>query len=78
VRPPLIKPGQHCEPPRHTRYDTSTRAHEVQLLSPDGTRLEYVAGLCSYREVYDIIQSFDAGTQFCVPVVYAEMLQQTI
>jgi iron complex outermembrane receptor protein len=43
----------------------------LQLISPPGRRIEYIAGLFYYDEDYDIDQDFDAGAQACIPVIYA-------
>jgi iron complex outermembrane receptor protein len=55
--------------PRKTQYDNETFAQEVQILSPEGEKFDYVAGLFYYQEDYDISQDFDLGAQFCIPVV---------
>ncbi|MHA7817841.1 MAG: TonB-dependent receptor [Pseudohaliea sp.] len=55
--------------PRNTEYETTTYSQEVQLLSPGGETVDWVAGAFWYREEYDIYQSFDAGDSFCVPTV---------
>ncbi|MFQ5660759.1 MAG: TonB-dependent receptor [Gammaproteobacteria bacterium] len=50
---------------RVTAYDTETFSQELQLLSPTGGKLEYVAGLYFYDEDYAIDQNFDIGPDFC-------------
>ncbi len=57
--------------PRITDYQTQTFSQEFQLLSPGGETIDWVAGLFYYDESYDIVQSFDAGDTFCVPVIFA-------
>jgi iron complex outermembrane recepter protein len=57
--------------PRATRYETQTVSQELQLLSPSGEAVEYLLGLFLYDEDYDIAQSFDAGADTCIPVVFA-------
>ncbi len=57
--------------PRITRYDSRSLSQELQLLSPQGGALEYIAGLYLYDEDYDIGQDFDAGADTCIPVVFA-------
>lgn len=57
--------------PRISDYDTRTVSQELQLLSPAGEAVEYIAGLFFYDEDYDIGQDFDAGADACVPVVFA-------
>ncbi|MEX2353389.1 MAG: TonB-dependent receptor, partial [Gammaproteobacteria bacterium] len=53
---------------RVTAYDTETVSQELQLLSPVGDYLEYVAGLYYYDEKYNIDQQFDLGAAFCPAV----------
>ena len=64
--------------PRVTRYETQTFSQEFQLLSPVGETVEYIAGLFLYDEDYDIDQSFNAGAQFCVPVIAGLVFQQVL
>ena len=54
---------------RVTDYDTETFSQEIQLLSPTGQTLEYVAGLYYYDETYSVNQDLDAGDDFCIPLV---------
>ena len=54
---------------RITFYDVETVSQELQLLSPAGGLIEYVAGAYFYREDYGIDQSFDNGPDFCSPFV---------
>lgn len=53
---------------RLTAYETRTTSEEIQLLSPTGGHLEYVAGLYFYDEAYDIASQFDLGPDFCPAV----------
>jgi len=53
---------------RITAYETETISQELQLISPTGEYLEYVAGLYYYDEKYDINQQFDLGAAFCPAV----------
>ncbi|MCY4361395.1 MAG: TonB-dependent receptor [Gammaproteobacteria bacterium] len=52
---------------RVTYYEAQTVSQELQLLSPTGGRIEYVAGVYYYQEDYDIDQRFDQGPDFCKP-----------
>ena len=54
---------------RVTFYDVETVSQELQLLSPTGGRVEYVAGAYFYREDYGIDQAFDHGPDFCSPFI---------
>ena len=54
---------------RVTFYDVETVSQELQLLSPTGGLIEYVAGAYFYREDYGIDQAFDQGPDFCSPFV---------
>ncbi len=54
---------------RVTFYDVETVSQELQLLSPTGGLIEYVAGAYFYQEDYGINQSFDQGRDFCSPFV---------
>ena len=54
---------------RITFYDVETVSQELQLLSPAGGLIEYVAGAYFYREDYGIDQAFDNGPDFCSPFV---------
>ena len=55
---------------RVTHYDVETVSQELQLLSPTGGRIEYVAGAYYYQEDYGIDQAFDHGADFCFPFIY--------
>jgi len=54
---------------RDTKYNTDTVSQELQLISPTGGKLEYVAGIYYYNESYKIDQNFDIGADFCAPAV---------
>jgi iron complex outermembrane receptor protein len=54
---------------RVTTFEAETVSQELQLLSPTGGLLEYVAGLYYYSEDYSIDQNFDLGADFCSPAV---------
>ena len=54
---------------RVTHYEAQTVSQELQLLSPAGGRIEYVAGVYYYQEDYDIDQQFDQGPDFCKPFI---------
>ena len=54
---------------RVTYYEAQTVSQELQLLSPTGGRVEYVAGVYYYQEDYDIDQQFDQGPDFCKPFI---------
>ena len=54
---------------RVTYYDAQTVSQELQLLSPSGGRVEYVAGVYYYEEDYAIDQAFDQGPDFCIPFI---------
>ena len=53
---------------RITAYETKTTSQEIQILSPTGEYLEYVAGLYYYDEEYNIGSQFDLGADFCPAV----------
>jgi iron complex outermembrane receptor protein len=57
--------------PRITDYETTTFSQEIQLISAGGETIDWVGGLFYYDESYDIVQAFDAGDTYCVPVVFA-------
>jgi iron complex outermembrane receptor protein len=57
--------------PRVSNFSTETFSQELQLLSPEGQKFEYIAGLYYYDETYLIDQDFDAGANFCTPLVRA-------
>ena len=54
---------------RVTAYETETFSQEIQILSPTGGKVEYVAGFYYYDEDYSIDQDFDLGSDFCAPVI---------
>ena len=54
---------------RVTYYEAQTVSQELQLLSPTGGRVEYVAGVYYYQEDYGIDQAFDQGPDFCKPFI---------
>lgn len=54
---------------RVTTYEVESVSQELQIISPIGERLEYVAGVYYYSEDYKIDQNFDLGTDFCAPAV---------
>ena len=54
---------------RVTAYDAQTFSQELQLISPVGQKIEYVAGLYYYDEDYKIDQDFQLGEDFCFPAV---------
>ncbi|MBE9548172.1 MAG: TonB-dependent receptor [Proteobacteria bacterium] len=57
--------------PRITDYETDTFSQEFQLISAGGETIDWVAGLFYYDESYDIVQAFNAGDSYCIPVVFA-------
>lgn len=54
---------------RVTTYEVESVSQELQIISPVGQRVEYVAGLYYYNEDYTIDQNFDLGADFCSPAV---------
>lgn len=60
---------------RITAYENDTFSQEIQLLSPTGGFLEYVAGFYYYDESYEINQDFDLGPEFCQAAANAAFLQ---
>lgn len=54
---------------RVSSFDAETISQEIQLLSPNDGRFQYVAGLYYYDENYRIDQNFDLGADFCSPAV---------
>ena len=50
---------------RDTNYKVKTVSQELQLVSPSGGKIEYVAGFYYYHEDYSIDQNFDLGPDFC-------------
>ena len=61
---------------RMSWYEAETVSQELQILSPTGGRLEYVAGAYYYEEDYRIGQSFDLGPDFC-PVLLNNLFALT-
>jgi iron complex outermembrane receptor protein len=55
----------------HFFYDTETFSQEIQLISPAGNTVDWMAGIFYYQEDYDIMQWSDLGTEFCVPLIAA-------
>jgi len=53
----------------HTHYETDTFSQEIQLISPGGQTIDWMAGLFYYQEDYDINASTDFGADFCSPFV---------
>ncbi len=54
---------------RVTTYEVDSFSQELQIISPIGEKIEYVAGLYYYDEDYKIDQNFDLGAEFCGPAV---------
>jgi iron complex outermembrane recepter protein len=54
---------------RVTTYQAETVSQELQIISPIGQKIEYVAGVYYYKEDYKIDQNFDLGADFCGPAV---------
>lgn len=54
---------------RVTTYQAETVSQEIQIISPVGQKIEYVAGFYYYNEDYKIDQDFDLGADFCAPAV---------
>ncbi|MBN7797814.1 TonB-dependent receptor [Parahaliea mediterranea] len=50
---------------RITAFYSDAFSQEVQLISPQGEKFDYVAGLYYFREDYDIDQGTDLGADFC-------------
>jgi iron complex outermembrane receptor protein len=57
--------------PASTNFRTDTFSHEMQLISPAGNTLDWLAGLYYYREAYDIDETRSAGDSFCDPTISA-------
>ena len=57
--------------PRTTDYETDTFSQELQLISAGGETIDWLGGLFYYKENFDIVQAFDAGDTYCVPVAFA-------
>ena len=55
----------------HTRYQTDTFSQEIQLISPAGETIDWMAGFFYYQEDYDINDIGDFGPDFCVPFIAA-------
>ncbi|MBX2848869.1 MAG: TonB-dependent receptor [Acidiferrobacterales bacterium] len=55
--------------PRTTAFDTQTYSQEIQLISPGGETIDWIAGGFWYKEEYSINEVFDAGDTFCLPTV---------
>ncbi|MEM9494905.1 MAG: TonB-dependent receptor [Pseudomonadota bacterium] len=55
--------------PRKTQYENDTFSQELQFLSPTGGAFDYLFGAFYYKEDYTVVQNFDLGAQFCIPVV---------
>lgn len=59
---------------RFSDYESDTFSQEIQLLSPGGETVDWVAGLYYYQEDYDINRQSSFGNDFCnflVPAVAA-------
>jgi iron complex outermembrane recepter protein len=54
---------------RVTTYEVEAVSQELQIISPVGQKIEYVAGVYYYNEDYKIDQNFDLGADFCAPAV---------
>jgi iron complex outermembrane receptor protein len=57
--------------PATTRFRTDTFSQEIQLISPAGNTLDWLAGLYYYQEDYDIDEARSAGDSFCDPTISA-------
>ena len=57
--------------PGSTRFQTDTFSQEIQLISPAGNTLDWLAGLYYYQEGYDIDETRSAGDSFCDPTISA-------
>ncbi len=62
--PAILAPGT-------TNFLTDTFSQEIQLISPAGNTLDWLAGLYYYQEDYDIDEVRSAGDSFCVPTLAA-------
>ena len=51
--------------PSDQYYDAETFSQELQVLSPEGGRIEYVLGLYYYDEEYSLDNRFHLGKDFC-------------
>ncbi|MFT5134613.1 MAG: iron complex outermembrane receptor protein [Gammaproteobacteria bacterium] len=54
---------------RVTTYEVQSVSQELQIISPVGERIEYVAGVYYYSEDYKIDQNFELGADFCAPAI---------
>ncbi|MBL6897935.1 MAG: TonB-dependent receptor, partial [Luminiphilus sp.] len=52
-------------------YDNETLSQELQLTSPGGETVDWLAGVYYYEEEYDIATVRDAGEAFCAPTIAA-------
>ncbi len=57
--------------PGTTDYDNETLSQELQLTSPGGETVDWLAGVYYYEEEYDIDLVRDAGEAFCAPTIAA-------
>lgn len=57
--------------PATARFQTATFSQEIQLISPAGNALDWLAGLYYYQEDYDIEETRSAGDSFCDPTISA-------
>ena len=57
--------------PATTNFRTDTFSQEIQLISPAGNTLDWLAGLYYYQEDYDIDETRSAGDSFCDPTISA-------
>ena len=57
--------------PASTNFLTDTFSQEIQLISPAGNTLDWLAGLYYYLEDYDIDETRSAGDSFCDPTISA-------
>lgn len=57
--------------PASTTFKTDTFSQEIQLISPAGNALDWLAGLYFYTEDYDIDETRSAGDSFCNPTIAA-------
>ena len=55
--------------PATDKFQTDTLSQEIQLISPAGNTLEWLAGLYLYQEDYDIDGIRGAGDSFCDPTI---------
>ena len=57
--------------PRDYDLQNESIQQEIQIISPEDDKFQYVAGVFYYEEDYSINQDFFAGSEFCVPLVFA-------